>query len=75
MNLQQLEQDLSSLGTVTTCEVSNDMLMISVGGVVNSAATDTSFNQIINNNNVGIDFPIREAYANEGGSVKAIYKV
>jgi hypothetical protein len=75
MNIEQLQQDLSSLGTVSTCEISNDMLMISIGGVVNSAATDTSFNQIIDDNNVEINFPIREAYANESGSVKAIYKV
>jgi len=73
MNLEAIRTELEVLGNVGTLEERSGMLFISISGVVESQATVTTFNGIIDTH-VATTYPLLEVFTLEGGSIKAIYK-
>ena len=73
MNLEQLRTELETLGNVGYLAEENGGLYISLENVIEEQATLDSFNNIIDIYVIPT-YPIIDAIAMEGGSIKAIYK-
>lgn len=73
MNIETVRTELEVLGNVGTLEERNGMLFISISGVVESQATVTTFNSIVDTH-VVTTYPLLEVFTLESGSIKAIYK-
>ena len=72
MDLIQLNTELSELGTVGLLEESNNILNISIQGVVNKLQAYNDFNTIVINSILPVYHNI-DAIVIEGESLKAIF--